>query len=1050
MKLRPVTLAVLSLLAAMSAARADDVRRPYVVQLNDKPVASYEGGIAGIGGTRPQPGSRLELDSGNAQQYTLYLSQRRAAAMALVANAPIAHEYKLVLNGFAAMLTDDEVRQLQASGQVAAVQPDTPRQLDTNYTPGFLGLDKPDGLWSKLSPAGRAGENVIVGIIDGGVWPENPAYADRVDSNGVPTHEQSGTLVYGAAPAGWKGNCQEGEGFTTAHCNNKLIGANYFNAIYLSANKVTHWSEFVSPRDSLGAKSGEGSHGTHTSSTAAGNSKVQGILGGIVPLANMSGIAPRARLATYKVCWSYDTPVTATEPYGAKNTCYQGDSVAAIEKALADGVQVLNFSISGGETVTDVVEQAFLNAANAGVFVAASGGNSGPANRVAHISPWLTTVAASSHSRGTEATLTLASGGVYKGPSYSQAALPLTDLISSANAGINGADPLAVRQCHGIADPGHTAVLDPAKVAGKIVVCERGATDRVNKGLAVQQAGGAGMVLINVAGGASDLYSDIQAVPSLHLAAASGAVVNAYAQAAGAQAALSKFVNVVSPIPAPMVTDFSSRGPNRYDPDTLKPDLTAPGKDILAGASPGLSAEQRQQVVDGTLVPPPNWVSMQGTSMSSPHVAGLAALLRNLHPTWSPAAIKSALMTTTTSAVDDGLAGDQNGLLPWAQGAGHVAPNSAFDPGLVYDLGPADYKKYQCGLGIAKECGSGSIQPYNLNLPSITASNVLASMPITRTVTNVGSTAATYSATASVDGYSTVVSPATLTLGAGESKSFTVTVTRTTAPVNAWKFGALTWSDGVHTVRSPMLLRTGKQVVAPAAVSSDRATGSRSLNLTTGYAGTISVAKGGLKEVQRTAYNVAQAVPGTVDDGDAQIAACKNGITGVRAINVSIPANTVVARFETFNRDTEGGEGHDLDLVVLNASGQDVGMSGSGGSNEKVELSSPAAGDYRVCVIGYTAADGVSSNFVLSSAVVTRSDTGGALKVLAPARVYVQGAAPVTMSWSGLEAGKRYVGGAQFLTPDGSVAATTVIAVDTDNAIPLPAAAARVVRTSSK
>jgi len=208
MKLRPVTLAVLSLLAAMSAARADDVRRPYVVQLNDKPVASYEGGISGIGGTRPQPGSRLELDSGNAQQYTLYLSQRRAAALALVANAPITHEYKLVLNGFAAMLTDDEVRQLQASGQVAAIQPDTPRQLDTNYTPGFLGLDKPDGLWSKLSPAGRAGENVIIGIIDGGVWPENPAYADRVDANGVPTYDPSGTLAYGAAPAGWKGNCQ--------------------------------------------------------------------------------------------------------------------------------------------------------------------------------------------------------------------------------------------------------------------------------------------------------------------------------------------------------------------------------------------------------------------------------------------------------------------------------------------------------------------------------------------------------------------------------------------------------------------------------------------------------------------------------------------------------------------------------------------------------------------------------------------------------------------------------------------------------------------------
>jgi len=1036
MKLRSIAVAILSLVAAISAAQADDIRRPYLVQLADKPVASYEGNISGLPATRPAAGTRLQLDTSEVQQYSAYLSQKRAAALSLVANAPVQHEYSLVMNGFAAMLTDDEVRALQASG--ATVQADTPQKLDTGYTPTFLGLDAPDGLWSKLGGVGSAGENIIIGIIDGGVWPENPAYADRVDGNGKPTHNPNGTQVYGPAPAGWKGTCQSGEGFTPALCNNKLIGANYFDASFSSdKSHTTHWSEFKSPRDSLGAPKGEGSHGTHTSTTAGGNAGVKAELSGGVQIGELSGIAPRARLSTYKVCWSYDSPVTATEPYGAKNSCYQGDSVAAVEKAIADGVHVINFSISGGLTVTDIVEQAFLHASNAGVFVSASAGNSGPANEVAHISPWIATIGASTHGKDFRANLTLGNGAAYAGASYNPVALPSAPLIRSVDAGINGADPLQVRQCHGLSD--NHVVLDPAKVAGKIVVCERGDTARVNKSKAVLEAGGVGMVLIDMNPDPTKEWpiADLHSVPTAHMSYANGTLINAYAADATATASIGVFARVQVSTP-PVMTGFSSRGPNRYDADVLKPDMTAPGQAILAGATPGLSADQRQQVVDGTLVPPAAWVSMNGTSMSSPHVAGLAALLKNQHPTWSPAAIKSALMTTAYSTLTDGLASPQTGNLPWGHGAGHVDPNKAVDPGLVYDITALDYKKYLCGRGVSAQCGSGTLASYNLNLPSITLSNLVAPTVVTRTVTNVGNSTATYNATASVTGFNAVVSPTQLVLAPGESKSYTVTISRTNAPDNTWRFGALTWTDGVHTVRSPLQLKVGKMVTAPAMVKADRATGNRALAVTFGYTGNVVTAKGGLKEVSRTAGSV-----GLVNTADASSAAkagasCLAGKPGTTMVPMTVPANAVAMRAELFDRDTEGGSANDLDLVLLRGTTV-VGYSGGQTANEVIALGSPVAGAYNACVVGYAPANGVSTNFTMSTAVVTRSDVGGNLKVAAPAKATTGAVAPVAVAWSGLPTGKRYLGGVQFVGGDGStVAATTILSVETNNPVPEP------------
>lgn len=1032
MKLRPITAAVLLSLSclALNAAAADAVRRPYIVQLADKPIASYAGGIDGLPATQPAPGQRLDLEAGDVQLYNGYLENKQQVVREAVASAPVMYKYSVVLNGFSALLTDDEVRTLMARSDVVAVTPDTPRQLTTTYTPAFLGLDKPGGLWSKLGGKGAAGENIIIGIVDSGVWPESPSFADRVDANGKPTFDQSATLAYTAVPDGWKGSCQTGEGFTFAHCNNKLIGARYFDAIYRSTGNATHWSEFVSPRDSIGGGLGEGGHGTHTATTAGGNANAEAIIGG-VSVGEMNGMAPRARIASYKVCWSYNDP---TRPTGARNSCYTGDSVAAIEQAVADGVHVINFSISGGASVTDPVELAFLNAASAGVFVAASAGNNGPANTVAHISPWQATVAASTHNRELQAEVTLGNGAKYKGASMNNTPLMYAPLILAEQAARAGASADAVSLCFSTAQNGGTPALDPAKVTGKIVICNRGVNARVDKSLAVKEAGGAGMIQVDNGAG---LVAEIHSVPTVHVNAADGAAIKAYAAGANAQASLSKFSIGVSASMAPIMAGFSSRGPNRYDGNILKPDLTAPGVDVIAGVSPALTPAQRADVINGTLTPPAAWAAYQGTSMSSPHVAGMAALLRQQYPSWSPAMIKSALMTTATDTFPDNIAsGDTRGILPFGQGAGHANPNGASDPGLVYDAGREDYLRYLCGTGLSFVCSAGTIAGYNLNLPSISVNNVLGSVTINRSVTNVGPDA-TYTSEISVPGYTATVSPATLSIPAGATRSFTVTLTRNGAPDNVWQFGTLTWKDGTHVVRSPVVARSGKPIIAPTFVQSNRATGSKPMTVSTGFSGVMGAVYGGLKEITKAGYSVEKAPTGSVNTTAQVLAACNTGAQGTHVAPVTVPAGTLTMQFELFDRDTTGNGKDDLDLALIAPNGTLAGYSGNGTSNELVVVNSPAAGNYKVCTVGYDTNSGGASQFQLHSVLVNKADRLGNFKVLLPAKVVAGSTATVSASWSGLPAGKRFLGSLQLLDLNKAPATTTIFLVETNNPVPV-------------
>jgi len=688
-------------------------------------------------------------------------------------------------------------------------------------------------------------------------------------------------------------------------------------------------------------------------------------------------MAPRARIATYKVCWET----------GAGGTCATSDSVAAIDQAVADGVDVINYSISGSTTnFRDPVEIAFLFAADAGVFVAASAGNSGPTtSTVAHPGPWLTTVAAGTHNRAGQGSTTLGNTATYNGASLATA-VSSKPVIDSTAAGLPGADPTALALCFAAVDNGGVAVLDPAKVAGKIVVCDRGVTARVNKSLAVGEAGGAGMILVNTS--ANSLNADFHSVPTVHLQNTDRAAVKLYAATPSATATINQAVITLTS-PAPFTAAFSSRGPLRAgNGDLLKPDLIAPGQDILAGVAPPGNGGKLFDLYSGT-------------SMSSPHVAGLAALLKELKPSWSPMAIKSALMTTGTDVLDGGTppAAETNPVLIFRQGAGHVRPNSAADPGLVFDSSFSDWLSFICGVQPGGGCtGVTPIDPSNMNTASIAIGDLAGVQSVTRRVTNVGGGAATYTLShTGMTGF-TVARPATLTLAAGETKSFTVTFTRTTAALNGYTGGQLRLSDGVHSVRVPMVVRP-VALAAPAQVGG-------SYSVTFGYDGAFTATARGL--IPAATATGAVATGGQVD------------------FPITIPAGTTIARFSLF--DSEVSQASDLDLEVYNAGGTLVGSSGGATAAEEVNLLNPAAGTYTVRVVGFAVPVG-SATFKLFSWALG-SAAAGNMTVTAPASAVLGSSGAIGISTSGLAAGTKYMGSVVYGGPTG-LPNPSIVRIDT-------------------
>jgi hypothetical protein len=935
------------------------------------PVVAYKGDIQGLKATKPQRGKKINPNSPAVVNYVGYLEGKHNDALAQVGGGRKVYGFYYSLNGFAAELSHEHAKQLASVDGVRAVSADEIRMLDTDNTPGFLGLTDAGGLWDQLGGVGSAGENIIIGIVDGGVWPESLSFSDRTGANG--NASKDGKLSYQQIP-GWNGKCTPGEEFNASHCNQKLIGARYYNEGWGGDDGIDAtlpW-EYNSPRDF-------GGHGSHTASTAGGNSNVP-LTGLAAPLGSISGIAPRARIASYKVCWET----------GTGGSCRTTDLVAAIDQAVADGVDVINYSISGSRTnFLDPVEVSFLFAADAGVFVAASAGNSGPgASTVAHPSPWITTVAASTHDRPNLADVTLGNGTTYSGLSSNTAGAGPADVVYGLDVVLAGEDADEARRCF----PG---TLDPAQVTGKIVLCDRGTIARVDKSLAVYMAGGIGMIHANV--GPASLNADLHSVPTVHVDHIDGAAIRTYVTTAVTPTA--EIFPASGSAPAPVIASFSSRGPLLAgDGDLLKPDLSGPGVDVMAAVAPPGNGG-----LDFSLY--------SGTSMSSPHIAGLAALLKNLHPDWSPMMIKSALMTTGYDLL--------SGADPFAQGAGHVDPNNAADPGLVFDHGWIDWLGFLCGTGQlqAGYCPAIGIDPSDLNVASIAIGALAGVQTVERTVTNVSDASEYYEFTDSVAGVDVTASPSSFTIDPGESVTVVLTLEVDTAPLNSYATGFVSWDgDNGHTVRIPVAVRP-VAIAVPAEVAASGTDGSLSFDVTFGYTGAYTAAAHGLEAATEMAGNVVQDPDQSFDRFD--------GFSTLHM--VTVPAGTAFARFSLFDDYTDGND--DLDLYVYRPNGTFHGGSGSGTSAEQVNAAFPMAGDWFVFVHGW-GTDGPDTNYTLFSWSVSATPGGNLNIDSAPAAAVLGTTEPIDVSWAGLAGGTKHLGAVSH--SDGSLLGLTLIAVDTD------------------
>jgi hypothetical protein len=992
--MRVRTALILSALAvgafAIPAATAvgQTATHTYIVQMLEPATVAYTGGVSGIPATKPGKGKKINPEDTNVQKYRDHLKGKHDQALQKVGGGDKLYDYGITFNGFAAKLTEGQAEVMKAQKGVVAVTEDHADTIDTSTTPAFLGLSGPTGLWQT---SGAVGEDIVVGDLDTGYWPENPSFSDRSSTN--PNGKPNGPKDYKKLKD-WHGTCQAGEDFTKQLCNNKVIGARWYADGALAGGGIPDF-EFLSPRDWDG-------HGTHTASTAAGNNNIQptGDAAGFTPI---SGMAPRARLSIYKVCWEVPDQSTAS--------CTGADRVAAIDQAVADGVDVLNHSI--GATATnflDPVMIAFFNASSAGVFVASAGGNAGPgASTVTSPAPWLITVAASTHNRTGRGSVTV-DGVTYPGLSY--AAAVSGPLVDAADSGVTGANPTLAAQCFSDADNnaanGITPVLDPAKVTGKVVLCERGGNVLVDKSLAVKQAGGIGMVLANTPTSANTTFALIHSVPAVHIPFTTVAAFNELkADAdAGKTASIARFV-VDLTVPAPEIAGFSSRGPTlATNGDILKPDISAPGVDVLAAVAP---PGNQGRLFD----------SYQGTSMATPHIAGIGALMKELHPDWSPMAIKSAMMT---SAYD--LINITGAARTFAEGAGHVDPRKANNPGLVFDSGPADWIAFICGTGQLTgdlcepaPAGFGSIDPSDLNLASIAIGDLAGSQEVTRTVTSVGSTSEQYALT--VEGLAgiTVTTPgstSSFTLGPGGEQDLSITFTRNGAALASYTTGFLKWTGNQgHVVRIPVAIRP-VALAAPVEIEAGR-TGA-SYTVKSGFDGTLSFAARGL------------VAPGTlVTDlpADPDQAFDPADPTGTVSMPFTVPAGTSLIRAgvdEAFITPT----GTDLDVYLFRRVGTTltfVGQAADGDSNEMVTVSNPTAGDYVVFVHGF-ATNGPSAHITVFDWVVPSSSAGN-MTVPGPTAVTTGQSVPVNLTFGSLTPNTWYLGQVVYGNP-GTIGSTII------------------------
>ncbi|MHC4342256.1 MAG: S8 family serine peptidase, partial [Planctomycetota bacterium] len=648
-------------------AQADPDRVSVIAKLKYDSLASYKGGEPGLEpcSIAVTGGSRLDPSTPACLAYRAFLESKieeleEALHQRFGNEARIVHRLLTVFGGVSVILKEDRVEELLELPGVVAIFDDGFAQLETVASPQFIGADR---VWEELGGPDRAGEGIIVANIDSGVWPESPSFSDP-DPAGDP---------YPAPPARWKGTaCDFGSdtpGDEVFECNNKLIGAQRIMDTYDSETPSLP-KEFLSARDDNG-------HGTHTLSTAAGNGGAEAAVVFEEPLAVISGVAPRAHAVAYKVS-------------GADGAQFS-DVTAAVQQAVEDGVDVINYSMSGpSNPYLSAVSLAFLDAYEAGILIAASAGNSGPeADTITSHEPWAIVVGNSTGDNVMAGTLEVtASNG-------DTLVLAGTSLTGSASGPIVTSPELDNLDC---IEP----FAENTFTENEIVICIRGGQIIEKKSQNVAAAGGSGVVMYNFSPDNENYKQDKHFLPFIHIGFEQVSAVLEQ----GVATRMDDFPGgpiSLNPGTAPgvdVMNDGSSRGGPGQRLGISRPDITAPGTGILAGGTPLPST-----ISAASQGAPGLYMFASGTSMSAPHIAGAVALLKALHPDWTPGQIKSALMTTARQSLvkEDGMTPAD----PFDRGSGRVDLRRAFDPGLTF-VGPSaqDFLERKGDL-------------WNLNYPSL-------------------------------------------------------------------------------------------------------------------------------------------------------------------------------------------------------------------------------------------------------------------------------------------------------------------------------------------
>ncbi|OMO76486.1 hypothetical protein COLO4_25552 [Corchorus olitorius] len=683
-----------------------------------------------------------DIPKGDFSATSLHTSMLQDVVPSGVASDHLLYSYHRTFNGFAAKLTEEEANKLRGKEGVVSVFKSQKKQLHTSRSWDFMGF-------SKKVKRSYYESDIIVGMLDTGIWPESESFNDT---------------GFGPIPQKWKGSCQKSSNFT---CNKKIIGAKYYRA----SGEISPY-DFKSPRDSEG-------HGSHTASTATGGLVSKASLYGLAK-GTVRGAVPSARIAVYKICWS--------------DGCYEEDILAAFDDAVADGVDIISLSVGGSPTqyFDDSIAIGAFHSMKYGVLTSNSAGNSGPdPSSISNFSPWSLSVAASTIDRKFVTKVKMGNGQIYEGSSINT-----FDLKEKMYPFVYGG---AVGDESGFCLPGS---LNKTLAKGKILFC-----NYYSDGDGSIEGGAVGAIFQSAE---NKDYVFSYSLPLSNLNLDDGRNVFNYVNMTENPTATIFKTEVQENQFSPFVVSFSSRGPSPVTADILKPDLTAPGVDILAawsGAAPITESEFDKRIV------PYNIIS--GTSMSCPHATGAAAYVKSFHPTWSPAAIKSALMTTAYP-----MSSSNNVESEFAYGAGHINPAVAAQPGLIYDAGEIDYVKFLCGQGYTPKqlqlitgtntsCSEDTKIPvWDLNYPSFAMSSSPGNS-ITRvfhrTVTNVGSAVSTYKAVVNAPpGLIIQVQPSVLSFKSlGQKQSFVVTVAAEIS--NNIISGSLIWDDGVYQVRSPIV-----------------------------------------------------------------------------------------------------------------------------------------------------------------------------------------------------------------------------------------------------